>query len=103
MCFTWTSEQTAIIPLYGISVAVFRTEAECLLRGTNWVFKSDSFILREGKHNKTGKKLWHERDKETKSVEGQKASKEALLDQFQKALPGLSTHLTCNAMPWHNK
>ena len=43
MCFAWISEQTAIISLYSINLSVFITEAECLLRGTNWVFKSDSY------------------------------------------------------------
>ena len=41
MCFVWISEQTAIISLYNINLTVFKTEAECLLRGTKWVFKSD--------------------------------------------------------------
>jgi hypothetical protein len=43
MCFTWISEQTAIISLYSINLSVFITETECLLRGTNRVFKSDSY------------------------------------------------------------
>jgi len=43
MCFAWISEQTAIISLYRINWLVFITEAECLLRGTNWVFTSDSY------------------------------------------------------------
>ena len=42
MCFAWISEQTAIISLYSINLPVFKTEAECLLRGTKWVFKSDT-------------------------------------------------------------
>ena len=42
MCFAWVSEQTAIIFLYRIKLSVFITEAECLLRGTNWVFQSDT-------------------------------------------------------------
>jgi len=48
MYFAWISEKTAIISLYSIKLSVFITEAECLLRGTNWVFKSDgySFILK---------------------------------------------------------
>jgi len=48
MRFAWISEQTAIISLYSINLSVFITEAECLLRGTNWVFKSDgySFVLK---------------------------------------------------------
>ena len=34
--------------LYSINLSVFITEAECLLRGTNWVFKLDrySFVLK---------------------------------------------------------
>jgi len=43
MCFVWNSEQTAIISLYSINLSVFITETECLLRGTNWVFKSDGY------------------------------------------------------------
>jgi hypothetical protein len=43
MCIVWISEQTAIISLYNINLSVFITEAECLLRGTDWVFKSDSY------------------------------------------------------------
>ena len=39
MCFAWISEQTEIISLDSINLSVFITEAECLLRGTNWVFK----------------------------------------------------------------
>ena len=48
MCFVWIWEQTAIISLYSINWSVFITEAECLLRGTKWVFKSDrhSFVLK---------------------------------------------------------
>ena len=48
MFFVWISEQTAIISLYGINLSVFKTEAECLLRGTKWVFKLDrySFVLK---------------------------------------------------------
>ena len=48
MCFVWTLEQTANISLYRINSSVFITEAECLLRGMNWVFKSDgySFVLK---------------------------------------------------------
>ena len=47
LCFVWISEQTAIISLYSIKLPVFITEAECLLRGTDWVFNSDnySFVL----------------------------------------------------------
>ena len=48
MCFVWILEQTAIISLYSINLPVFKTEAECLQRGTSWVFKSDrySFVLK---------------------------------------------------------
>ena len=48
MCFAWILEQTAIISLYSINLSGFKTEAECLLRGTKWVFKSDrySFVLK---------------------------------------------------------
>ena len=43
MCFVWIGEQTAIISLYSINLSVFKTEAECLLRGTSWVFKCNSY------------------------------------------------------------
>ena len=43
MCFVCISEQTAMFSLYSIKLSVFITEAECLLRGTNWIFKSDSY------------------------------------------------------------
>ena len=48
MCFVWVWEQTAIISLYTINLSVFKIEAECFLRGRNWVFKSDrhSFVLK---------------------------------------------------------
>ena len=48
MCFAWISEQIAIFPLYSINLSVFIAEAECLLRGTNWVFKlyRYSFVLK---------------------------------------------------------
>ena len=39
MCFVWIWEQTAIISLYSINWLVCITETECLLRGTDWVFK----------------------------------------------------------------
>ena len=39
----WISEQTAIISLYSINLSVIINEAEYLLRGTDWVFKSDSY------------------------------------------------------------
>ena len=38
-CFAWISEQTAIISLNSVNLSVFIAKAECLLRGTNWVFK----------------------------------------------------------------
>ena len=41
MCFVWIWEQTAIISLYNINWLVCITETECLLRGTDLVFKSD--------------------------------------------------------------
>jgi hypothetical protein len=46
--FSWISERTAIISLYNVNLSVFITEAECLLRGTNWVFKryGYSFVLK---------------------------------------------------------
>jgi len=44
MYFAWISEQTAIISLYSINLEVFINRGrECLLRGTDWVFKSDSY------------------------------------------------------------
>jgi len=51
MCFVWISEQTAIISLYRINWLVFITETECLLRGTDCVFKytSDSSHSLKGK------------------------------------------------------
>jgi len=39
MCFVWISEQTAIISPYSINWLAFITEPDCLLRGTDWVFK----------------------------------------------------------------
>jgi hypothetical protein len=39
LCFVWISEQTAIISLYSINWLVCITETECLLRGTDWIFK----------------------------------------------------------------
>ena len=42
MCFVWFWEQTAIISLYSINWLVFITETECLLRGTDWIFKYNS-------------------------------------------------------------
>jgi len=48
MCFMFIWKQTAIISLYNINLSLFLTETECLLRGTDWVFKSDgySFVLK---------------------------------------------------------
>ena len=48
MCFVWFLQQRAIISVYSINLSVFKTEAECLLRGRKWVFKSDrySFVLK---------------------------------------------------------
>ena len=43
MYFAWISEQTAIMSLYSTNLPIFKTEAECLLRGTEWVFKSDRY------------------------------------------------------------
>jgi hypothetical protein len=48
MCVLWISEQTAIISLYNSSLSVFITEAECLLRGTDWAFNKcdiSSFVF----------------------------------------------------------
>ena len=44
----WISEQRAIISLYSFNLSVFKTEEECLLRGTSWVIISDrySFVLK---------------------------------------------------------
>jgi len=42
MSFVWISEQTAIIFLYNVNWLVFITDTECLLRGTDWVFKNKS-------------------------------------------------------------
>jgi len=48
MCFAWISEQTAIISLYINELSSFVSETECLLRGTDWVFKSDIVSSLEG-------------------------------------------------------
>jgi hypothetical protein len=45
MCCALISEQKAIISLDNINLSVFVTEAESLLRRTNWVFKSDSYTF----------------------------------------------------------
>jgi len=37
VCFMWISAQTANFALNNINRLVFITEAECLLRGTDWV------------------------------------------------------------------
>jgi len=39
VCFVWIWEQTAIISLYNINWLVFITETECLLRGTDCIFR----------------------------------------------------------------
>jgi hypothetical protein len=44
-CFVWISEQIAIISLYSINWLVFITEAECLLRGTDWIFNIQQFYV----------------------------------------------------------
>jgi len=44
LCSAWISEQTVIISLHSINLSAFITEAECLLRGTDWVFKSDTVM-----------------------------------------------------------
>jgi hypothetical protein len=48
LCFVLISEQTAIISLYSINLSLVMTEAECLLRRTNWAYESDgiSFVLK---------------------------------------------------------
>jgi len=55
MCFVWIWEQTAIISLYSINLFGFYNRGrECLLRGTEWVFKSDrNGFVREGSTNWT--------------------------------------------------
>ena len=42
VCFVWIWEQTAIIPLYSTDWLVFISKMECLLRGTDWIFKHNS-------------------------------------------------------------
>jgi len=42
VCFVWISEQIAIISLQFVNSALFTTEAECLLRGTNYMFQHTS-------------------------------------------------------------
>jgi len=42
MCLVWIWEQTPIISLYSIDWLVFITDAVCLLRGTDWIFKHNS-------------------------------------------------------------
>jgi hypothetical protein len=39
MRFAWIAEKTAFFSLYSNNLPVFMTKAECLLRGTDWVFK----------------------------------------------------------------
>jgi len=53
MHFVWISEQAAAISLYRINVSrisFYNRGRECLLRSTNWVFKSDRyrFVLKGG-------------------------------------------------------
>jgi len=45
MCFVWIWEQTTIISLNSINWLAFRTETECLLRGTGWIFKYIRLII----------------------------------------------------------
>jgi len=45
MRFVWIWEQTAIISLYSVNWLVCITEAECLLRGTDWIFNIHQFYL----------------------------------------------------------
>jgi len=42
-CFAWISEETATFSLCRTNFSAFITEAQCLLRDTNWVFKSDRY------------------------------------------------------------
>jgi len=43
MCFVWIWEQRAIISLYSINLTgLYIWDGECLLRGTDWVFKCNS-------------------------------------------------------------
>jgi hypothetical protein len=42
LCFVWISEQTTFISQYSINLLVFITETECLLPGTDWMFKYNS-------------------------------------------------------------
>ena len=46
ICFIWIWEQTAIISLYSVNWLVCITETVCLLRGTDWVFKCNSGLIR---------------------------------------------------------
>jgi hypothetical protein len=57
MCFAWISEQTEIISLYSINLSIFITEEDRSLRGTNWVFKLDSYIFAIKSLNDSGLKL----------------------------------------------
>jgi hypothetical protein len=45
ICFACISEQTAIISVYTINLSIFITQAECLLCGTNGVFKSERYSV----------------------------------------------------------
>ena len=49
----WISEQTAIISLYSTKLFVFIREAECLLRGTNWVLNQTDTV------SSLKYKIWH--------------------------------------------
>jgi hypothetical protein len=45
LCVCVDFRKKTIISLYSINLFDFKTEAECLLRGTNWVFKSDRYSI----------------------------------------------------------
>jgi hypothetical protein len=46
--FLWISEQTVIFSVCSINWLVYTTEAECLLRGTDWIFKSTLSLRLKG-------------------------------------------------------
>jgi hypothetical protein len=56
MCFNVDLRNNSDYFLYSINLLVFIAEAECLLRGTNWVFKSESysFVLKKLNFNADG-------------------------------------------------
>jgi len=56
VCFVFTSEQTATSAPYNINCLVFITE--CLLRGTNWVFKQRSLLFAFKGLKKTLLQFW---------------------------------------------